>query len=143
MELIYFVLGMLTILWINSTYQTFQTNKTNKDIQEKLNIMDNYITETSKEYFKQWENAMESMAKVSVKLEAIQEQLDAEDLETTLDNIGADINRLSEITKQTNDKLAFTNATADKNFNKTFNDIQALRNALNKMGQDPNLMSQY
>jgi len=143
MELIYFVLGMLTILWINSTYQTFQTNKINKDIQEKLNIMDNYITETSKEYFKQWENAMESMAKVSVKLEAIQEQLDAEDLETTLDNIGADINRLSEITKQTNDKLAFTNATADKNFNKTFNDIQALRNALNKMGQDPNLMSQY
>ena len=143
MELIYFVLGMLTILWINSTYQTFQTNKINKDIQEKLNIMDNYITETSEEYFKQWENAMESMAKVSVKLEAIQEQLDAEDLETTLDNIGADINRLSEITKQTNDKLAFTNATADKNFNKTFNDIQALRNALNKMGQDPNLMSQY
>jgi hypothetical protein len=134
---------MLTILWINSTYQTFQTNKINKDIQEKLNIMDNYITETSEEYFKQWENAMESMAKVSVKLEAIQEQLDAEDLETTLDNIGADINRLSEITKQTNDKLAFTNATADKNFNKTFNDIQALRNALNKMGQDPNLMSQY
>ena len=143
MELIYFVLGMLTILWINSTYQTFQTNKTNKDIQEKLNIMDNYITETSKEYFKQWDNAMESMAKVSTKLESIQEQLDAEDLETTLDNIGADINRLSEITKQTNDKLAFTNTTADKNFNKTFNDIQALRNALNKMGQDPNLMSQY
>ena len=143
MELIYFVLGMLTILWINSTYQTFQTNKTNKDIQEKLNIMDRYITETSEEYFKQWDNAMESMAKVSVKLEVIQEQLDAEDLETTLDNIGADINRLSEITKQTNDKLAFTNTTADKNFNKTFNDIQALRNALNKMGQDPNLMSQY
>ena len=143
MELIYFVLGMLTILWINSTYQTFQTNKTNKDIQEKLNIMDRYITETSEEYFKQWDNAMESMAKVSTKLESIQEQLDAEDLETTLDNIGADINRLSEITKQTNDKLAFTNTTADKNFNKTFNDIQALRNALNKMGQDPNLMSQY
>ena len=143
MELIYFVLGMLMILWINSTYQTFQTNKTNKDIQGKLNIIDNYVTETSKEYFKQWDNAMESMAKVSVKLETIQEQLDAEDLHTTLDNIGADINRLSEITKQTNDKLAFTNTSADKNFNKTFNDIQALRNALNKMGQDPNLMSQY
>jgi hypothetical protein len=143
MELIYFILGMLTVLWMNSTYQTFQTNKTNKDIQGKLDIMDNYITETSKEYFKQWDNAMESMAKVSVKLETIQEQLDAEDLHTTLDNIGADINRLSEITKQTNDKLAFTNTSADKNFNKTFNDIQALRNALNKMGQDPNLMSQY
>ncbi len=143
MELIYFILGMLTVLWMNSTYQTFQTNKTNKDIQGKLDIMDNYITETSKEYFKQWDNVMESMAKVSVKLETIQEQLDAEDLHTTLDNIGADINRLSEITKQTNDKLAFTNTSADKNFNKTFNDIQALRNALNKMGQDPNLMSQY
>jgi len=143
MEIVYFILGMLTVLWINSTYQTFQTNKTNKDIQVKLDIMDNYITETSKEYFKQWDNAMESMAKVSVKLETIQEQLDAEDLHTTLDNISADINRLSEITKQTNDKLAFTNTSADKNFNKTFNDIQALRNALNKMGEDPNLMSRY
>ena len=143
MELIYFILGMLTVLWMNSTYQTFQTNKTNKDIQGKLDIMDNYITETSKYFNKNFDNAMESMAKVTTQLESIQEQLDAEDLHTTLDNISADINRLSEVTKQTNDKLAFTNTSADKNFNKTFNDIQALRNALNKMGQDPNLMSRY
>jgi len=136
-------MGMLTILWANSTYQTFQTNKTNKDIQGKLDIMDNYITETSKYFNKNFDNAMESMAKVTTQLESIQEQLDAEDLHTTLDNISADINRLSEVTKQTNDKLAFTNTSADKNFNKTFNDIQALRNALNKMGQDPNLMSRY
>jgi archaellum component FlaC len=134
---------MLTVLWMNSTYQTFQTNKTNKDIQGKLDIMDNYITETSKYFNKNFDNAMESMAKVTTQLESIQEQLDAEDLHTTLDNISADINRLSEVTKQTNDKLAFTNTSADKNFNKTFNDIQALRNALNKMGQDPNLMSRY
>jgi hypothetical protein len=136
-------MGMLTILWANSTYQTFQTNKTNKDIQGKLDIMDNYITETSKEYYRQWENAMESITKVTMQLESIQEQLDAEDLNTTLDNIAADINRLSEITKETNNKLAFTNTSADKNFNKTFNDIQALRTSLNQLAQDPNLMSRY
>ena len=143
MELIYFVLGMLTILWINSTYQTFQTNKTNKDIQEKLNIMDRYITETSEEYFKQWDNAMESMAKVSVKLESIQEQLDAEDLNTTLANIKEQITTLERNVATETTALNFANKSTEHNFNKTFNDIQALRNALNKMGQDPNLMSQY
>jgi chromosome segregation ATPase len=136
-------MGMLTILWANSTYQTFQTNKTNKDIQGKLDIMDHYLTETSQEYSRRWDNAMESMAKVTMQLESIQSQLDAEDLETTLDNITADINRLSEITKETNNKLAFTNTSADKNFNKTFNDIQALRTSLNQLAQDPNLMSRY
>jgi DNA anti-recombination protein RmuC len=143
MELIYFILGILTVLWINSTYQTFQTNKTNKDIEGKLDIMEKCLFDTSQHLMDQWIEAGESMAKVTMQLESIQNQLDAEDLNTTLDNIGADINRLSEITKQTNDKLAFTNTSADKNFNKTFNDIQALRHALNKMGQDPNLMSQY
>ena len=143
MELIYFVLGMLTILWINSTYQTFQTNKTNKDIQEKLNIMDRYITETSEEYFKQWDNAMESMAKVSVKLESIQEQLDAEDLNTTLANIKEQMTTLERNVEAETKALNFANKSTEHNFNKTFNDIQALRNALNKMGQDPNLMSQY
>jgi DNA anti-recombination protein RmuC len=143
MELVYFILGMLIVLWMNSTYQTFQTNKTNKDIQGKLDTMETYVYDTSQHLMNQWIKAEESMAKVTMQLESIQNQLDAEDLNTTLDNIGADINRLSEITKQTNDKLAFTNTSADKNFNKTFNDIQALRNALNKMGQDPNLMSRY
>ena len=136
-------MGMLTILWANSTYQTFQTNKTNKDIQGKLDIMDHYLTETSQEYSRRWDNSMESMAKVTMQLESIQSQLDAEDLETTLDNIAADINRLSEITKETNNKLAFTNTSANKNFNKTFNDIQALRTSLNQLAQDPNLMSRY
>jgi len=143
MELVYFILGMLTVLWMNSTYQTFQTNKTNKDIEGKLNAMDHYLTETSQEYSRRWDNAVESMAKVTIQLEHIQSQLDAEDLETTLDNIAADINRLSEITKETNNKLAFTNTSADKNFNKTFNDIQALRTSLNQLAQDPNLMSRY
>jgi hypothetical protein len=143
MELIYFVLGMLMILWINSTYQTFQTNKTNKDIQGKLNIIDNYVTETSKEYFKRWDKAMESMAKVSAKLESIQEQLDAEDLNTTLTNIKEQIKTLDDTVSRETQALNFTNKSTERNFNKTFNDIQALRNALNKMGQDPNLMSQY
>jgi hypothetical protein len=51
MELVYFILGMLIVLWINSTYQTFQTNKTNKNIQGKLDIMETYVTDTSKHYF--------------------------------------------------------------------------------------------
>jgi hypothetical protein len=143
MELIYFVLGMLTILWINSTYQTFHTNKTNKDIQEKLNIMDNYITETSKEYFKQWENAMESMAKVTTQLESIQEQLNSTDLASALTKLEVDIATLERNVATETTKINFANKSTEHNFNKTFNDIQALRNALNKMGQDPNLMSQY
>ena len=143
MELVYFILGMLTVLWMNSTYQTFQTNKTNKDIQGKLDIMDNYITETSKEYFRQWDNAMESMAKVSVKLESIQEQLDAEDLTTTIANIKEQMTTLERNVEAETKALSFTNKSTEHNFNKTFNDIQALRNALNKFGQDPNLMSRY
>jgi hypothetical protein len=143
MELIYFIMGMLTVLWINSTYQTFQTNKTNKDIEGKLNIMETYVYDTSQHLMDQYMGVSESMAKVTMQLESIQFQLDAEDLETTLDNIAADINRLSEITKETNNKLAFTNTSADKNFNKTFNDIQALRTSLNQLAQDPNLMSRY
>lgn len=143
MELVYFILGMLTVLWMNSTYQTFQTNKTNKDIQGKLDIMDNYITETSKEYFRQWDNAMESMAKVSVKLESIQEQLDAEDLTTTIANIKEQMTTLERNVEAETKALSFANKSTEHNFNKTFNDIQALRNALNKFGQDPNLMSRY
>jgi len=136
-------MGMLTVLWMNSTYQTFQTNKTNKDIEGKLNIMETYVYDTSQHLMDQYMGVSESMAKVTMQLESIQFQLDAEDLETTLDNIAADINRLSEITKETNNKLAFTNTSADKNFNKTFNDIQALRTSLNQLAQDPNLMSRY
>lgn len=143
MELVYFIMGMLTILWMNSTYQTFQTNKTNKDIQGKLNAMDHYLTETSQEYSRRWGNAMESMAKVTMQLENIQTQLDAEDLNTSIDNIKADVNHLGSEIKQINDKLTFTNSSADKNFNKTFNDIQALRASLNQLAQDPNLMSRY
>jgi hypothetical protein len=143
MELIYFVLGMLTILWINSTYQTFQTNKINKDIQEKLNIMDNYITETSKEYYKQWDNAMESMAKVTIQLESIQEQLNSTDLASALTKLEADIATLDVKFRTESQAIDFANKSTERNFTKTFNDIQALRTALNQLAQDPNLMSRY
>jgi hypothetical protein len=143
MELVYFILGMLTVLWMNSTYQTFQTNKTNKDIQGKLDIMDNYITETSKYFNKNFDNAMESMAKVTTQLESIQEQLNSTDLASALTKLEADIATLERNVATENTKINFANKSTEHNFNKTFNDIQALRNALNKMGQDPNLMSQY
>ena len=143
MELIYFVLGMLTILWMNTTYQSFQTNKTNKDIQVKLDIMDRYITETSEEYFKQWDNAMVSMVKVTMQLESIQEQLDDTDLASTLTKINTSINELDDRINKEAEVLKFASQSSDSNFHKTFNDLQSLRNSLNKMGQDPNLMSRY
>jgi uncharacterized protein YxjI len=143
MELVYFILGMLIVLWINSTYQTFQTNKTNKNIQGKLDIMETYVTDTSKHYFQLSDTTMESMAKISSKLESIQEQLDAEDLNTTIANIKEQMTTLERNIEAETKALVFANKSTEHNFNKTFNDIQALRNALNKMGQDPNLMSRY
>jgi len=136
-------MGMLTVLWMNSTYQTFQTNKTNKDIQGKLDIMDNYITETSKEYYKQWDNAMESMAKVTTQLESIQEQLNSTDLASALTKLEADIAILDVKFRTESQAIDFTNKSTERNFTKTFNDIQALRTALNQLAQDPNLMSRY
>jgi hypothetical protein len=143
MELIYYIMGMLTVLWMNSTYQTFQTNKTNKDIQGKLDIMDNYITETSKEYYKQWDNAMESMAKVTIQLESIQEQLNSTDLASALTKLEADIAILDVKFRTESQAIDFANKSTERNFTKTFNDIQALRTALNQLAQDPNLMSRY
>jgi hypothetical protein len=143
MELIYYIMGMLTVLWMNSTYQTFQTNKTNKDIQGKLDIMDNYITETSKEYYKQWDNAMESMAKVTIQLESIQEQLNSTDLASALTKLEADITTLDVKFRTESQAIDFANKSTERNFTKTFNDIQALRTALNQLAQDPNLMSRY
>jgi hypothetical protein len=143
MELIYYIMGMLTVLWMNSTYQTFQTNKTNKDIQGKLDIMDNYIMETSKEYYKQWENAMESMAKVTIQLESIQEQLNSTDLASALTKLEADIATLDVKFRTESQAIDFANKSTERNFTKTFNDIQALRTALNQLAQDPNLMSRY
>ncbi len=134
---------MLTVLWMNSTYQTFQTNKTNKDIQGKLDIMDNYITETSKEYYKQWDNAMESMAKVTIQLESIQEQLNSTDLASALTKLEADIAILDVKFRTESQAIDFANKSTERNFTKTFNDIQALRTALNQLAQDPNLMSRY
>ena len=134
---------MLTVLWMNSTYQTFQTNKTNKDIQGKLDIMDNYITETSKEYYKQWDNAMESMAKVTIQLESIQEQLNSTDLASALTKLEADITTLDVKFRTESQAIDFANKSTERNFTKTFNDIQALRTALNQLAQDPNLMSRY
>lgn len=136
-------MGMLTILWANSTYQTFQTNKTNKDIQGKLDIMDNYITETSKEYYRQWDNAMESMAKVTIQLESIQEQLNSTDLASALTKLEADIATLDVKFRTESQAIDFANKSTERNFTKTFNDIQALRTALNQLAQDPNLMSRY
>ena len=136
-------MGMLTVLWMNSTYQTFQTNKTNKDIQGKLDIMDNYITETSKEYYKQWDNAMESMAKVTIQLESIQEQLNSTDLASALTKLEADIATLDVKFRTESQAIDFANKSTERNFTKTFNDIQALRTALNQLAQDPNLMSRY
>ncbi len=143
MELIYYIMGMLTVLWMNSTYQTFQTNKTNKDIQGKLDIMDNYITETSKEYYKQWDNAMESMAKVTIQLESIQEQLNSTDLASALTKLEADIATLDVKFRTESQAIDFANKSTERNFTKSFNDIQALRTALNQLAQDPNLMSRY
>jgi hypothetical protein len=143
MELIYYIMGMLTVLWMNSTYQTFQTNKTNKDIQGKLDIMDNYITETSKEYYKQWDNAMESMTKVTIQLESIQDQLNSTDLASALTKLEADIATLDVKFRTESQAIDFANKSTERNFTKTFNDIQALRTALNQLAQDPNLMSRY
>ena len=136
-------MGMLTVLWMNSTYQTFQTNKTNKDIQGKLDIMDNYITETSKEYYKQWDNAMESMTKVTIQLESIQDQLNSTDLASALTKLEADIATLDVKFRTESQAIDFANKSTERNFTKTFNDIQALRTALNQLAQDPNLMSRY
>ena len=143
MELIYFILGMLTVLWINSTYQTFQTNKKNKDIEGKLDIMEKYVYDTSQHLMDQYMGVSESMAKVSIKLESIQEQLNAEDLASTLSRLEGDIIELGNKMRTGGQALDFANKSTERNFQKSFNDIQALRNALNKMGQDPNLMSQY
>jgi hypothetical protein len=134
---------MLTVLWMNSTYQTYHTNKTNKDIQGKLDIMDNYITETSKEYYKQWDNAMESMTKVTIQLESIQEQLNSTDLASALTKLEADIATLDVKFRTESQAIDFANKSTERNFTKTFNDIQALRTALNQLAQDPNLMSRY
>ena len=136
-------MGMLTVLWMNSTYQTYHTNKTNKDIQGKLDIMDNYITETSKEYYKQWDNAMESMTKVTIQLESIQEQLNSTDLASALTKLEADIATLDVKFRTESQAIDFANKSTERNFTKTFNDIQALRTALNQLAQDPNLMSRY
>ena len=128
---------------MNSTYQTFQTNKTNKDIQLKLDIMDTYITDTSKEYYKQWENAMESMAKVTIQLESIQEQLNSTDLASALTKLEEDIATLERNVATETTNLNFANKSSEHNFTKVFNEVQALRTALNQLAQDPNLMSRY
>jgi ABC-type phosphate transport system auxiliary subunit len=134
---------MLTVLWVNSTYQTFQTNKTNKDIQGKLDIMDNYITETSKYFNKNLDVTIESMGRITVKLESIQEQLNDTDLASALARLEEDINTLDAKVKIENQALEFLQKSTERNFNKTFNDIQSCRTALNHLAQDPNLMSRY
>jgi hypothetical protein len=136
-------MGMLTILWANSTYQTFQTNKTNKDIQGKLDIMEKYVYDTSQHLMNQWMEAGESMAKVTTQLESIQEQLNDTDLASTLTRLEADINMLGEKTRTEKQAVEFLQKSTERNFNKTFNDIQSCRTALNQLAQDPNLMSRY
>ena len=134
---------MLTILWANSTYQTFQTNKTNKDIQGKLDIMETYVYDTSQHLMNQWMEASESMAKVTTQLESIQEQLNDTDLASTLTRLEEDIIMLGEKTRTEKQAVEFLQKSTERNFNKTFNDIQSCRTALNQLAQDPNLMSRY
>jgi hypothetical protein len=136
-------MGMLTILWANSTYQTFQTNKTNKDIQGKLNVVEKYVYDTSQHLMNQWMEASESMAKVTTQLESIQDQLNDTDLASTLTRLEEDIIMLGEKTRTEKQAVEFLQKSTERNFNKTFNDIQALRTALNQLAQDPNLMSRY
>jgi hypothetical protein len=136
-------MGMLTILWANSTYQTFQTNKTNKDIQGKLDIMETYVYDTSQHLMNQWMEASESMAKVTTQLESIQEQLNDTDLASTLTRLEEDIIMLGEKTRTEKQAVEFLQKSTERNFNKTFNDIQSCRTALNQLAQDPNLMSRY
>jgi len=115
----------------------------NKDIQLKLDIMDTYITDTSKEYYKQWDNAMESMAKVTIQLESIQEQLNSTDLASALTKLEEDIITLEKNVAAETTNLRFANKSSEHNFTKVFNEVQALRTALNQLAQDPNLMSRY
>jgi hypothetical protein len=143
MELIYFILGIMTVLWALASVQSHKITNENKDIQNKLDIMDNYIKETSEEYFKQWENAMESMTRVTIQLESIQEQLNSTDLASALTKLEADIATLDVKFKTESQAIDFAKKSTDHNFNKTFNDIQSLRTALNQLAQDPNLMSRY
>ena len=136
-------MGMLTILWANSTYQTFQTNKTNKDIQGKLDIMETYVYDTSQHLMNQWVEASDSMAKVTTQLESIQDQLNDTDLASTLTRLEEDIIMLGEKTRTEKQAVEFLQKSTERNFNKTFNDIQSCRTALNQLAQDPNLMSRY
>ena len=143
MELVYFIMGMLTVLWANSTYQTFQANKTNKDIEGKLDIMEKYVYDTSQHLMNQWMEASESMAKVTIQLESIQEQLNDTDLASTLARLEEEIAALQQNINVETQSLDFLKKSTERNFNKTFNDIQSCRTALNQLAQDPNLMSRY
>jgi archaellum component FlaC len=136
-------MGMLTVLWINSTYQTFQTNKTNKDIEGKLNVMETYVYDTSQHLMDQYMGVSESMAKVTMQLESIQKQLNDTDLASTLIRLEEEIAALQQNINVETQSLAFHKKSTERNFNKTFNDIQSCRTALNQLAQDPNLMSRY
>ena len=136
-------MGMLTVLWINSTYQTFQTNKTNKDIEGKLNVMETYVYDKSQHLMDQYMGVSESMAKVTMQLESIQKQLNDTDLASTLIRLEEEIAALQQNINVETQSLAFHKKSTERNFNKTFNDIQSCRTALNQLAQDPNLMSRY
>jgi hypothetical protein len=86
---------------------------------------------------------MESMAKVTIQLESIQEQLNSTDLASALTKLEADIATLDVKFRTESQAIDFANKSTERNFTKTFNDIQALRTALNQLAQDPNLMSRY
>jgi hypothetical protein len=83
------------------------------------------------------------MAKVTIQLESIQEQLNSTDLASALTKLEADIAILDVKFRTESQAIDFANKSTERNFTKTFNDIQALRTALNQLAQDPNLMSRY
>jgi hypothetical protein len=105
--------------------------------------METYVYDTSQHLMNQWVEASESMAKVTMQLESIQEQLNSTDLASALTKLEEDITTLEKNVATETTNLRFANKSSEHNFTNVFNDIQALRTALNQLAQDPNLMSRY
>ena len=132
MELLYFIVGILSMAVLYAVIQVIITKNENIDL--RLNIED--LSYNIEDYIQE---SLEDLENLESRITSVQDKLE----EDSYDNISGITKQLAELNKMTNamnvrlgDGAKFT----EKQLSAAFTEIQQLKTNIKALNQDPNLM---
>ena len=135
MEILYFIVGILSTTLTYSLYQLNVIKKRNKEVLGKYQT---HINLSSIKY-SEMEELVEKNTQIMLNIQSCIEKDQYEDWV----KINKKIEKVSKDYYTNLDKIKLRDKTYDQNFSKISSEIQQLKNNIKALGVDPNFLSRY